>query len=80
MNFKDKKDLHNRKGYGVMKRKDFAGTPLKWPEYLGEYIYRGEVKGNCLIDETGKRHALNSKYVTGFKFFKNELLMKQFNF
>lgn len=76
----DKNTARSKQVYGVMKRKDFAGDPLNHPDYLGEKVYRGKVSGNYLTDNNGKRHAINSRYVTGFKLFDSVEKMKEFKF
>ena len=72
------KDNVPRKGYGIMRRKDFAGSFMKNPEYLGEHIYMGKVTNNFLIDTKGKRHNLNSNYVTFFKLFSTREQMQTY--
>lgn len=64
-----KKDNAPRKGYGIIRRKDFSGSFMKSPEYMGEHTYMGKVTNNILVDTKGKRHNLDSRYVTFFKFF-----------
>ena len=72
------KDNTPRKGYGIMRRKDFAGNFMKNPEYLGERTYIGKVTNDLLIDTKGKRHSLGSRYVTFFKFFSTREQMKTY--
>lgn len=74
-NKKTGKDLT---GYGVMKRKEFAGNPLKQPDYIGIKCYWGKVQGGYLIDRKGTRHALNSNYVILFKHFDSEKDMQAY--
>lgn len=66
------KDSAPRKGYGIMRRKDFSGNFMKNPEYIGEHTYVGKVTNNVLIDAKGKRHNLDSRYVIFFKFFNTK--------
>lgn len=65
-------------GYGVMNRKEFAGNPLKQPEYIGIKRYWGKVKGDYLIDQQGTRHSLSSRYVILFKHFDKEQDMQAY--
>ena len=72
------KDNTPRKGYGIIRRKEFAGNFMKDPEYIGEHTYVGKVTNNLLVDTKGKRHNLDSNYVTFFKFFSTREQMKNY--
>lgn len=67
-----------RKGYGIIRRKEFAGNFMKNPDYIGERTYVGKVTNDLLVDTKGKRHNLNSRYVTSFKFFSTREQMQTY--
>lgn len=65
-------------GYGYIERQEFAGNPLKQPEYIGTKSYWGKVQGGYLVDQQGKRHSLSSKYVVLFNYFEDEKGLQEY--